>query len=336
MGTTALAVHEHDSALALRPELDVEYATRQLLARVAIVAQVKEKLMKPEVHFGKPPGINKNAKPVLLKPGAETLLMAFNISPDYKHEDLSEGDEVVRYRFCVSGYDVSGRRVGQGLGEASSNEEKYRWRKAAKAEYDGTDPTRRRIKHRAGWQGKPDTQEFQVRTYPPDIANTILKMASKRALVHLAITVTACSDMFDQDLDDLDEGLRSMGYEDEDEQPRAATGTLKQQESSGKTTTLEGTILPAGEEGQKAVWQAARRAMPSDKSEDEWRARVVELMEQRYGGVKSAKLLTKDQAREFTAFIDSLKIDLEAMDNTDADPVDWDKDKPHDFGVATG
>jgi hypothetical protein len=43
----------------------------------------------------------------------------------------------------------------------------------------------------------------QVRTNPADVANTILKMAKKRAQVDAVITATAASDIFTQDIEDL-------------------------------------------------------------------------------------------------------------------------------------
>src|SRR5690606_12324178 len=43
----------------------------------------------------------------------------------------------------------------------------------------------------------------QVRTEPADIANTVLKMACKRAQVAMIINATACSDIFTQDLEDI-------------------------------------------------------------------------------------------------------------------------------------
>src|SRR5690606_22905756 len=62
---------------------------------------------------------------------------------------------------------------------------------------------RRRIKF-AKWQGKVE-QKKQVRTNPADVANTILKMAKKRAQVDAVITATAASDIFTQDIEDLPE-----------------------------------------------------------------------------------------------------------------------------------
>jgi hypothetical protein len=151
------------------------------------------------VHYGKIPG---TPKPTLYKAGAEVLCATFRIAPSYRIEDLST-DDYIRYRVaCVGTHQTSGAVLGEGMGECSSNEEKYKWRKAGKKEFDATPENRRRIKY-----GK-DYETFQVRTEPADIANTVLKMACKRAQVAMSLNTTAASDIFSQDIEDLPEELR--------------------------------------------------------------------------------------------------------------------------------
>jgi predicted phage-related endonuclease len=65
----------------------------------------------------------------------------------------------------------------------------------------------RRKKHARGKGGTFYVQE-QVRTEPADLANTILKMANKRAKMAMVLNVTAASDCFAQDLEDMDDALR--------------------------------------------------------------------------------------------------------------------------------
>ena len=54
----------------------------------------------------------------------------------------------------------------------------------------------------------------QVRTESADLANTVLKMACKRAKIAMVLNVTAASDMFGQDLEDLDAALREFARDD--------------------------------------------------------------------------------------------------------------------------
>jgi hypothetical protein len=179
----------------------------EMRSHVQRIQQVMKAVMKPNVHYGKIPGVGGD-KSSLFKPGAEVLCAAFHIAPTYRVDDLSDGDSV-RYRVtCIGTHQTSGVILGEGLGEASSNEEKYKWRNAVcDEEFEEWDAARKRVKWQKGYNnGKPFKRQ-QVRTEPADIANTVLKMACKRAQVAMAINVTAASDIFSQDLEDLPPGV---------------------------------------------------------------------------------------------------------------------------------
>lgn len=179
---------------------DGRMAAQQVLQHAMVVQEVMQAVMKPEIHFGKIPGTD---KPTLFQPGADKLLMAFRIAPVFDIEDLSTPD-VVRYRVnCRGVHQVSGVELGSCVGEASSGEEKYKWRRAVNdKEFDATPITHRRVKFAKTYEVK------QVRTEPADMANTVLKMAEKRAKIGMVLNVTGASDMFGQDLEDLDAALR--------------------------------------------------------------------------------------------------------------------------------
>lgn len=181
-------------------------AVAEIISHVATVQEVMKAVMKPEVHYGRIPGAGD--KPTLLKAGAEVLCMVFRIADEYRVEDLSTPD-MVRYRVtCIGRHQITGAVLGEGMGEASSGEEKYKWRKAVcKEEWDETPANLRRVKHARG-KGGSFYKVDQVRTEPADIANTVLKMANKRAKMAMVLNVTAASDCFSQDLEDMDEALR--------------------------------------------------------------------------------------------------------------------------------
>ena len=187
-------------------------AVADIISHVATVQEVMRAVMKgpskehPQgVHYGIIPGTD---KPTLLKPGAEVLCMAFRIADSYQIEDLSTAD-AVRYRVtCTGTHQTTGVVLGTGMGEASSGEEKYKWRKAYEPEYNETPPNLRRKKQGYNKQKRESYTTFQVRTEPADLANTILKMANKRAKMAMVLNVTAASDCFSQDLEDMDEALR--------------------------------------------------------------------------------------------------------------------------------
>lgn len=186
--------------------------TAEVVAHAKTVQQVMQAVMKPNVHYGAIPGAGD--KPTLLKSGAEVLCMTFRIADRYEVTDLSQ-DGAIRYRVnCVGEHQTSGAPLGSGLGECSSDEEKYRWRKAVCAEeFEATPETHRRVKYGRKSGGHYTVQ--QVRTEPADLANTVLKMACKRAKIAMVLNVTAASDMFSQDLEDLDAELVRHLAEDE-------------------------------------------------------------------------------------------------------------------------
>jgi hypothetical protein len=180
-----------------------------------------EAVMKEGVHYGVIPGTE---KPTLYKQGAEVLMLTFRVAVDPQVEDLSTADEI-RYRVrCVGTHQTSGTVLGIGVGECSSSEEKYKWRRAVcDAEFDLVEEGRRRTKFGKKQNGHYTIQ--QVRTEPADVANTVLKMAKKRALVDFTLTALAASDIFAQDLEDMPEEIREGGAVAEEkravQQPRA-------------------------------------------------------------------------------------------------------------------
>lgn len=176
-----------------------QLTANDMKAHVQRIQHVMRAVMKDGTHYGKIPG---TPKPSLWKPGAEVLCATFRISPTYRVEDLSDSD-CVRYRVCCIGtHQTTGVVLGEGLGEASTNEEKYKWRAAKGHEFADTAEDRRRVKYAQGQNGAYEIE--QVRTEPADQANTVLKMACKRAQVAMTLNVTAASDIFSQDLEDLE------------------------------------------------------------------------------------------------------------------------------------
>lgn len=172
----------------------------QIRAHVNLIKQVLDAVMIKDVHYGTIPG---TSKPTLYKPGAEKIMVLFRLNAKPIIEDLST-DDSIRYRVSIQvAHQITKNEIGWGVGECSSDEEKYKWRKAPIDEYNATPEDRRRLKYYN--DGKTATQ---VRANPADIANTVLKMAKKRALTDAALTCTAASDVFDQDLEDLPEGMR--------------------------------------------------------------------------------------------------------------------------------
>lgn len=187
----------------------VPLSAAEITEQVQTIQRVMQSVMKAGTHYDRLPGCGD--KPVLLKPGAEKILVTFRIGVETTAEDLGDGFDI-RYRITCRGFYIpTGNTVGFGIGEASTSEKKYKWREAVcDEEFDETPETRRQILYKKDRNGKVSKVK-QVRQNPADIANTVLKMAKKRAMVDLCLTATACSDIFVQDLDDPDTAETS-GY----------------------------------------------------------------------------------------------------------------------------
>jgi hypothetical protein len=180
------------------------FSASEIRERVNLVQTVMQGIMKKDTHYGTIPG---TPKPTLYKPGAEVLCVTFRIAQEYRIEDL--GDALTsRFRVtCIGRHQVTGVILGEGVGECSSAEEKYKWRKAVCAEeFDAYPENMRRLKF-SSYQGNVK-KVTQVRTEAADLANTVLKMACKRAMIAMTLNVTAASDIFTQDIEDLPEELR--------------------------------------------------------------------------------------------------------------------------------
>jgi hypothetical protein len=173
----------------------------EVRAQVNLIQEVMQSVMKDGTHFGKIPGAGD--KPTLFKSGAEKLASTFRLAIDPEVFELSSGDEF-RVRVIARVTEMgTGRFLGAGVGEASSSESKYMWRASVcDEEFDQTPESHRRVKWSKGYN-KPAWSQKQVRMVVADVANTVLKMAKKRAMVDGILTVTGASDIFTQDIEEL-------------------------------------------------------------------------------------------------------------------------------------
>lgn len=195
------------------------------------IKRIKQELMEEGAHYGVIPGTK---KPTLLKPGAEVLCSIYGLRPDFV-PTIEAGDGVttptlrVTMRCELHLGDIAGPVVAVGYGSANSWERKHRYRRGERAcpacgvvgqvikgkdEYGG------------GWlcwkknggcgakfpDGAPEIEGQQVGDVqnpdPYDLENTLVKMAKKRAHIDAALTGTASSDLFTQDLEEIGPGQR--------------------------------------------------------------------------------------------------------------------------------
>lgn len=137
--------------------------------------------LKKDQDFGVIPGTN---KPTLLKPGAEKIIMLMGLESQYEIVE-----KVVDYEKGFFAYTVksslikNGQLITEGFGSANTKENRYQLK-------EWNDELKKKV-----WNGK-----FQD---PYTLANTVLKMAKKRAQVDATLTVGSLSNVFTQDMEDL-------------------------------------------------------------------------------------------------------------------------------------
>jgi len=191
--------------------------------QVDLIQEVMKKVMKDKEHYGVIPGCGD--KPALLKPGAEKLNMTFRMAPDPETEIIDLGGGHREYRVkCILRAIESGRTLGAGVGSASTMETKWRFRNAEPEPTDKPVPKeywdlRKKdslkaqeliggkgfitVKIEGNWMIAKLTGEKIEYSNPADYYNTCWKMAKKRALVDAVLTVTAASDIFTQDVEEM-------------------------------------------------------------------------------------------------------------------------------------
>jgi hypothetical protein len=197
-------------------------ALKQDTEQRVLLAQYIKHHMVEGTDYGKIPGTD---KPTLLKPGAEKLTDLFRCTPKFTlikdQEDFATGFFNYKFRVRIVSRDTK-EVLAEGFGSANSREGRYRWRNAQPKCPTCGKETLFKSKHKAEfycWAKKGGcgalfaltdkrvTDQPAGKVENEDIAtlaNTILKMAKKRALVDGAIALARCSDMFTQDVEDME------------------------------------------------------------------------------------------------------------------------------------
>lgn len=154
----------------------VEIGTIQsTLSKINQFQEVVKNTLKKDHDYGIIPG---TAKPTLLKPGAEKILMLMGLTSEY--EIL---EEIKDYEKGFFAYEVkcklykNGVKITEGFGHCNTKEKKY------------------------------------VNQDPFTLANTVLKMAKKRAQIDATLTIASLSEVFTQDLEDFQEYLQTEQIE---------------------------------------------------------------------------------------------------------------------------
>ena len=198
---------------------EVSVAVQQHAGQIADVISMKATVqdllksqMQEDVHFGKIPGTGD--KPTLLKSGAEMLRMVFNLRTTCNKDDVeitNEGNGHKTYEICMHISNKDKEIIATGLGTCSTMESKYKyrsqltdrkvpseyWESRDKALLGGSQYSPKKVK--GAWL----ISERVEHDNPADYYNPVKKMAKKRAMADGILTATCSSDLFTQDLEDL-------------------------------------------------------------------------------------------------------------------------------------
>lgn len=139
---------------------------QQTMQKINQFQKVIQSTLRQNSDYGIIPG---TSKPTLLKPGAEKILMMMGLRSEFDIVDSTRDFENGFFQYQVRCKLYHGDTlITEGLGSCNTKESKY-------------------IKQNAF-----------------TIDNTVLKMAKKRALIDATLLVASLSDIFTQDLEDMD------------------------------------------------------------------------------------------------------------------------------------
>ena len=220
-----------------------------VISMKATVQDVLKSQMQEDVHYGKIPGTGD--KPTLLKSGAEMLRMVFNMSTICEATDVivdtnDKGHKT--YEICMHIFNKEGIKVATGLGTCSTMESKYKyrsqltdrkvpseyWDSRDKALLGGSQYSPKKVK--GAWL----ISERVEHDNPADYYNTVKKMAKKRAMADGILTATCSSDLFTQDLEDLNANFKQYdGVEQTEEKKTSNPETESKTEEPTSTSKWE-------------------------------------------------------------------------------------------------
>lgn len=249
----------------------------QIQAQVNLIQEVMKAVMKDGEHYGKIPGCGD--KPSLLKPGAEKLMFTFRLVADPEVEVFELYHPTVQghreYRVKVRISSMNGTYMGGGIGSCSTMENKYRFRGGEKINTEKPVPkeywnlkSAGKIAEAHALIGGPgfgtgkfdgawmicEIGEKQEHDNPADFYNTCEKMGKKRALVDATLTVTAASDIFTQDIEELVEnGVMTPKAETKKApvQPPQKKATAKEKTTEAEQVAMVKITSVASKTGEK-------------------------------------------------------------------------------------
>lgn len=198
-----------------------ELSVATIVNRMEKIRALEKEEMVPGLDYGVIPGTN--AKPTLLKPGAEKLCVMFQLgSRPPVLEKIWDGNHLTVFASVTLFHIPSGREIGTGTAVCSSKEKKYASRNAERECPKCHKNAIIKGKPEFGggwicWKGKEGCGAKFAETDKaildqalgkvpnedlPDTWNTVIKMAVKRAKIDATLSATGASAIFTQDIGD--------------------------------------------------------------------------------------------------------------------------------------
>ncbi len=151
-----------------------EKAIEELKTQYDMFRELQKRVLEPGIDYGWPAGRKSvDQKPSLYKSGAEKITRLFGLVPRFELIEKTEEDDFIKYMFKCTLYTPKGIVVGEGFGAANSREKNH-------------------------WKKEPWANQ-----------NAILKIAKKRAHVDAVLTGLGASNVFTQDLEDMEDEIDS-------------------------------------------------------------------------------------------------------------------------------
>jgi hypothetical protein len=224
----------NEMALAIIDNLQPEVVVAAMNKITTFQGMIQRNL-KEGHDYGVIPGTQ---KPTLFKPGAEKILMLMGVTSEYEVieqvNDYAGGFFAYTVRCTLS---KGGTKITEGLGHANTKEARYtnRWVTEKKIP-EGIDKETLQCREKEGNWGT--YKEYCLANSDGfTLANTVLKMAKKRSQVDATLTIASLSEIFTQDLEDLQD--TAVGKESKTT-PRARNGSGKSQSQASDMSFCQG------------------------------------------------------------------------------------------------
>lgn len=208
----------------------------EILSRIQELQRFVKTYLVAGEDYGIIPGTQ---KPTLYKPGAEKLCDVYALTPlieileSVVEQDPPYLDYTVKCRMQSR---ATGHIMAEGVGNANSQEERYRWRwvfgSDVPPEVDKAKCAHKEIPTRKGRSTLYRIPTSEVFT----LKNTLLKQAKKRAFVDAVLSATRSSGILTQDLEDLPDAA---------DQPESPAPPSPSHQQSGKTEPSSSSTPPA-------------------------------------------------------------------------------------------